>query len=66
MDTDALIKSLAAELGISAATVRVWRHRGAVPHKRRDDIRDLAAHRGFIIHREAFDNFGGSQRAVAA
>lgn len=64
MNTDSIIASLAAELGIADATIRVWRHRGAVPHRRRDDIRDLAAARNIILRREHFDAFGGRQVAA--
>ncbi len=66
MDTDALIASLAAELGIAPPTVRKWRQRGLVPHGRRFDLSQAAATRGFILRREAFDNFGrrAEQRAA--
>lgn len=58
MDTDTLIANLAAELGIASVTVRKWRQRGAVPYRRRDPLRDLAADRGFILRSEHFDSFG--------
>lgn len=45
MDKGALINLLAAELGVSDEARKKWRQRGAVPHKWRLPILDLAAKR---------------------
>jgi DNA-binding transcriptional MerR regulator len=66
MDNDMLIAAIAVELGIPGATVRKWRQRGAVPHRRRDEFREQAATRGRFINREAFDNFGRQSSEAAA
>jgi hypothetical protein len=49
MTTDALIDLLAADLGVSEEARKKWRQRGAVPHKWRLPLIDLAAKRGIII-----------------
>jgi nicotinic acid mononucleotide adenylyltransferase len=49
MGNDALIDLLAAELGVSDEARKKWRQRGAVPHKWRLAILELATKRGVRI-----------------
>lgn len=58
IDTNQLIDRIATDLGVPAETRRKWRQRGAVPYKRRDEIREKAAQCGIAIPRVAFDNYG--------
>jgi hypothetical protein len=54
METDALIDSLAKDLGVTAGTRKKWRQRG-VPHRWRLPIIELAANRGVELSSADFD-----------
>ena len=55
MEAPDVIDELAASLGVSPEARKKWRQRGAVPHKWRLPILDLAAKRGVKIPLGAFD-----------
>jgi hypothetical protein len=58
MTTEERIDELAAKLGVHNEARRLWRKRGHVPYRWRDELRDAAAQEGWLIPREVFDNFG--------
>ena len=57
-ETQQFVDELAAEMGVHPEARRLWRKRGRVPWKHRDNLRDMAEKRGRLIPREVFDNFG--------